>query len=79
MLEMMSEKIIEKIISETFEIPVDTVNMNSSKKDVAQWDSIGHIHLMVALEEEFEITINASEFADLNSAQEITVFISKLT
>jgi citrate synthase len=74
----MSKKTIEEIIATTFEIAPSRVKSNSSRKNISEWDSLGHIHLMVALEEEFEVVISAVEFSELRTVEEVRYFIDKL-
>ena len=74
----MSKKSVEEIIAETFEIPADKIKDSSSKTTLADWDSMGHIHLMVALEDEYGLTISASEFANVHSVKELKAFVQKL-
>lgn len=74
----MSKKAIEEIIAETLEVGAEKVNGNSTRADLAEWDSLGHIHLMVALEEEYNITIKATAFSEVKSVEELKVFIEKL-
>lgn len=75
----MSKKSIEEILAETLEISKETVNLKSSKKNIPAWDSLSHIHLMVALEEEYEMSISMEEFADLNTVTEIKAYIEKIS
>ena len=46
---------IKNIMSAVFQIPVKQIDANSSPKTIEAWDSLKHINLVMALEEEFEI------------------------
>lgn len=49
-----------------------------SAKDVPEWDSISHIRLVVAVEEEFSITLTTAELAGLqNVGQMVDLIRSK--
>ena len=52
---------IKNIISAVFEIPADSINDNSSPDSIESWDSLKHMNLVVALEEEFEIELTDDE------------------
>ena len=73
----MEKKSIQEIIASAFEIAVDKVKEGSSMTSIPEWDSLGHIHLMVAIEEEYSMTISMEEFSDLKSIREINVFLKK--
>jgi len=70
----MEEK-IKQIISEIFEI--SSVSDECSQENTESWDSLGHLRLMVALEEEFGISIEPEENISLISYSDIMLFIKK--
>ena len=47
----------------------DAINDNASMDNIEAWDSIRHINLIIALEQEFEISFPDEEVALLTSAQ----------
>jgi len=58
---------IKKVMSAVFEVPIDEINDKSSSDNIISWDSIKHMHLVVALEEEFDIQFNDSEIVELQN------------
>ena len=52
---------IKTVMSAVFAIPVDEINDESSPDSIASWDSLKHMNLIVALEEEFVIIFNDDE------------------
>jgi acyl carrier protein len=48
-------------------------------EDVDDWDSVTHITLMVAVESEFDIQMNASEVSELESVNDLINLIAKYT
>lgn len=48
---------------------VDSANLgdSDSPRTIAHWDSVNHIHLILAIEDEFDIQFDPGEIADLNS------------
>lgn len=48
-----------------FGIPVDQISDDASPHDIAAWDSIKHINLILALEEEFGIHFQDEEIPSL--------------
>ena len=56
---------IKSVFSEVFKISVDEIPDDLSYGEVAQWDSIGHLNLIVALEEEFNIRFSDDDVLDM--------------
>ena len=52
---------IKNVMSVVFDIPVDQIKDNSSADTIESWDSLKHMNLVVALEEEFEIELTDDE------------------
>jgi acyl carrier protein len=59
------------IISDVFNVPKDQINLNTSNKTVDTWDSLKHLDLILALEQEFDLDISPEEIAGLNSVETI--------
>lgn len=53
----MRERIID-VVSRTMEVPVESLSATSSPATVESWDSLKHMNLVLALEEEFGIRLN---------------------
>jgi acyl carrier protein len=47
-------------------------------EEPAEWDSLRHIEIILAVEEEFEITIAEDDFASLRSIDSISEHIASL-
>ena len=56
---------IKKVISAVFKVPVKEINDKSSPYTIESWDSLKHMNLVVALEEEFGIMFEDDEIAEL--------------
>ncbi|WP_406649874.1 hypothetical protein [Marinoscillum sp.] len=53
------------------ETDIALISENSTSENVANWDSLRHMNLIVALEEEFSIEFEEEEFIDLMSFSKI--------
>ena len=67
---------IFKIVGQVMDIPVEQVNKDSSPDSVENWDSLKHMNLILALEEEFGITFSDQEIVEMLSL-EIIIAIMK--
>ena len=50
---------LEKILKEVFKI--EKINLEGSIEDISEWDSLTHIQLINAIDEEFEIEIGLND------------------
>lgn len=52
---------------EVFEITKDALNDTLEYQSINAWDSVGHMALMAALEEEFDIMLEMDDIIDFGS------------
>ena len=52
---------IKNIMSAVFEITEEHIKDNSSSDTIESWDSLKHMNLIIALEEEFEVEFTDNE------------------
>jgi acyl carrier protein len=69
-----TEKVCE-IVSALFSLPSDTVTVSTSHNDAKAWDSIGHLNLVLALQEEFSIHVPPEDFEKLNNVGAIINYL----
>jgi len=56
---------IKAVMAAVFEMPVEMITDDSSTDNIEVWDSLRHMNLILALEEEFEITLPDEEVGNL--------------
>ena len=56
------------ILSSVLGVMRERLDRGSPRDSVEQWDSLKHMHLVLALEEGFDIEFDDSEVSDLSSA-----------
>jgi acyl carrier protein len=64
---MISEEKLKTVISSMLEIDIASVGPDTSTDTVEKWDSQRHMHLVIALEEAFGITIPDDEVTTITS------------
>jgi acyl carrier protein len=57
----------KNVFIDSLSLKSDTFSEEIKYNDVAEWDSIGHMTLMSALEEEFKITLETDDIIDFSS------------
>ena len=70
-------KRVKELISLTLEVRLDALSDESSPENVPEWDSIGHLNLMLALEDELQVRIDADSIARLSSIPAIVSFLEQ--
>lgn len=68
---------LRDIIAATLKIPIGSINEDSADGDIAAWDSLGHVNIMMALEQAFDIDLEVEEFAELTSIPAILARLNK--
>ncbi len=70
-----TERRVRALIAENLNIPVSEVSDDLGAGRVAEWDSMGHVRLIVALEAEFGRQLDESKLMELETvADMIRVF-----
>tara|TARA_B100000315_G_scaffold114755_1_gene105259 strand:+ start:233 stop:469 length:237 start_codon:yes stop_codon:yes gene_type:complete len=59
------------IISKTFSVPEDSLNVNSGPEDINLWDSLGQLNLISNIEEHFGLTFDYDELFEVISVESI--------
>ena len=68
---------LQSTIAATLKIPPASVTANSKDEDIAAWDSLGHVNLMMALEQTFNVTLDVEDFPKLNSVPAIMAYLKE--
>ena len=65
------------VMSAVFELPIESINQKSSPETIESWDSLKHMNLIVAIEEEFNLRFDDDDIIGLNSYQSIQKTLKK--
>ena len=65
------------ITADIFGVPVDQVTPQSSPDTIENWDSINHLNLVLALEQEFGIQFTPEEIEQLLSVELIVALLAE--
>ena len=63
------ENRIKKVMGDIFNIDVNSINDKSSTDSIENWDSLKHMNLLVALEEEFDVEFDDVDLENLLNFQ----------
>ena len=68
---------VKTLLADAIQVPIELVTDNLTFGDLPQWDSLGHMEVMMRLEEDFGIEISADTIAELISIPEICAYLEK--
>jgi acyl carrier protein len=69
---------IKQVMSAVFEVPVESITDYASSDNIENWDSLRHLNLILALEEEFGVSIPDDEVGNLVNYKLIEITINEL-
>ena len=67
---------LRSLLADAFQVSIDEITPELAFGDLPQWDSMGHMELLLRLEEVYGIEIDAESIAELVS---LPVIFKKLT
>ena len=66
---------IKKVVSSVLDIDQSQLTLETGIDNIIQWDSLAHMRIVLALEEEFEVTFSEIEIVEMLS---ISLIVEKL-
>jgi len=75
-MENIKEK-IKTVMIAVFEVSPEKITENCSPDTIESWDSLKHLNLVLALEEEFDIRIPDEEVGNLNNFRNIEMIVKE--
>ncbi len=70
---------IREIIAETINVSPETITESLAIGDIEQWDSMGNMAIIAAIEEQMGIEFPIEDLFELNSVQSIIDEIDKIS
>ena len=70
---------IKNVMSSIFDVELDQIDDTTTQGDLEHWDSMGHMNLVVALEEEFELVFDEEEIIEMMNFKLICLIIAEKT
>ena len=66
---MKTDNDILKIASTVFEVSKETLSLSDTVDDIESWDSLKHLNLILAIEDEFNISFTEEESVEIESLE----------
>ncbi|MCA9536208.1 MAG: acyl carrier protein [Myxococcales bacterium] len=68
---------VQQVIADLFGVAASDVLPSSSQDTIEKWDSLQHLNLVLALEDEFAVQFTPEEMAELLSAELIVMLLEE--
>lgn len=65
------EEQVRQVMADILNLDLNSIDGSTSKDSTSSWDSLSHINLIVALEQEFQVSFEVSEIESMLSYQDI--------
>ena len=62
---------VRNIAADVLQLPPSQISEQSSSQNITTWDSVHHLNLVLALEQEFNLQFEPEEIDQMNSIQQI--------
>ena len=70
-------KQLHEVITTTLKVQPEKVTETTTNENLAAWDSLGHVNLMIALEQTFDIFLDVEDFPTLISVPAILKYLQE--
>lgn len=68
---------VRGIVADVLRVPTDRISRQSSPETLATWDSVQHLNLILALEQEFTLQFEPEEMDEMSSIDHILAVIER--
>jgi acyl carrier protein len=65
------------VISESFQVPISSVSIRTSKENTENWDSLNHLVLFLKIEDRFKIKFSIEEIQQIDTVEKLFNLINE--
>lgn len=66
---------LQETMAATLKVPASKITQTTRDEELAAWDSLGHVNLMMAIEQTFDVMLDVEDFPKLNSVPAILAYL----
>lgn len=75
---MTVEQRARRVVAQVFGLKEANVSADASQETLEKWDSLGHMNLCVALEDEFRVRFDDTQVVEMKSVPKIVEIVSPM-
>jgi acyl carrier protein len=68
---------VRSLLAEVLSVPLEEIPPDLAFGDLPQWDSMGHMNVMISLEERFGVEVSAETISELVSISAICGYLAE--
>ena len=68
---------LRALIATILQVPEAEIEEATTRDDLAAWDSVQHLNLMLAIEDEYSVQLDVDELQSLTNVRAILDFLAK--
>jgi acyl carrier protein len=68
---------VQQLIAITLKVSPSQITSNMKDSDIAAWDSLAHVNLMMSLEQTFDLFLEVEDFSRLTSVPAILDYLGE--
>ena len=68
---------VRRTAGDVFGVPADQVSASSSRETIASWDSLAHVNLVLALEQQFGVQFLPEEMMEMLNIELVAMIVSE--
>jgi acyl carrier protein len=69
---------VRGLVAETLGVDPALVTAATTQRDLPEWDSVGHLNIMLSLEEEIDVVLDVEEMIRLTSIPAIVAYVERV-
>ncbi len=66
-----------RVFRESLDLPQDAEVQGLEYRGISQWDSVGHMRVIAAIEEEFDVMLETDDILDMSDFQKALDILAK--
>ena len=74
---MVAEQNFLTFVAGLFEVPVESLSLETAYQSIPQWDSVMHLRLVMEIEGEYGVTIPLDEIGNVKTLKDVYAFVDK--
>lgn len=71
----MSDAVVKQLLASALGVSVERIGDDATRGKLRGWDSIGHVDVITALEDHFEVKLDDAELLQMSSVPEIVAVL----
>jgi acyl carrier protein len=72
------EERIKNVMAQLFGVAPESITPSSSPETISRWDSLGHMNLCAALEEEFKVEFDTDQVVGMTNYKAVVEAVGRL-